>query len=57
MAGIVVSILVFLVFLLHLVVPGSILPSNTASRVMDVVFILCALALGFISWRTLREQD
>lgn len=57
MAGIVVSILVFFVFLLHLVVPGSLLPANSASRVMDIVFILCALALGFVSWRTLKEQD
>lgn len=57
MTGIVVSILVFCVFLIHLVMPGSFFPTNFASRLMDVVFIVCALILGFISWTTLREQD
>lgn len=31
-------------------------PFKRASIVMDVVFILCAAVLAFISWTTLREQ-
>ncbi|GIW93166.1 MAG: hypothetical protein KatS3mg110_1207 [Pirellulaceae bacterium] len=60
MAGIVVSILVFLIFLVHLIlqfVGGSLAPYATMNVVMDVVFILCAAGLGVLSWMTLREQD
>ncbi len=57
MTGIVVSILVFFIFLLHLVIPSSFAPTNFASRLMDIVFILCAGGLGYLSWATFREQD
>ncbi len=57
MTGIVISILVFALFLLDLVVPESFAPLKKASWLMDVVFVLCSLALGYLSWSTLREQD
>jgi len=57
MTGIVVAILVFFIFLVHLFVPASIAPSNTSSRIMDIVFIVCAIGLGLLSWMTYKEQD
>jgi len=57
MAGIVVAILVFFVFLVHLFVPSSIAPSNGTSRMMDIVFVICAIGLGLLSWMTYKEQD
>ncbi len=60
MTGIVVSILVFLIFLIHLVlqfVGGSLAPYSTMNVIADVVFMLCAAGLGVLSWMTLREQD
>jgi uncharacterized membrane protein YqgA involved in biofilm formation len=60
MTGIVVAILVFLIFLVHLVlqfVASSLAPSTTMNIIADIVFILCAVGLGVLSWMTLREQD
>ncbi|HIF33776.1 MAG: hypothetical protein VB878_20730 [Pirellulaceae bacterium] len=56
-SGIVVSLLLFVVFLVDLVAPGSIAPFKNASKSMDVVFVLCAAILGFLSYTTLREQE
>jgi len=57
MAGMVVAILVFIVFLLDLVIPGELAPFGNASYLMDIIFIICSLGLGFLSWTTYREQD
>jgi positive regulator of sigma E activity len=57
MTGMVVAILVFFIFLMHLVIPSSFAPSNFASQLMDIVFIVCAAGLGYLSWATWREQD
>ena len=57
MTGIVISILVFVLFLFDLVGPESLAPLKRASPTMDIVFIISALALGVLSWLTLREQD
>lgn len=54
LAGMVIAIVVFLLFLLDLIVK---VPFQRASLVMDLVFVLCAGVLGFISWTTFREQD
>ena len=54
LTGMVIAIVVFLLFLLDLIVK---VPFQRANHVMDVVFVLCAGALGFISWTTFREQD
>lgn len=60
MAGIVVSILVVVIFLVHLILPfvaSSLVPTSTLNIIADIVFILCALGLGVLSWLTLREQE
>jgi len=31
-------------------------PFKYASLVLDIVFIVCAALLGFLSWQTLKEQ-
>ncbi|MCA9120298.1 MAG: hypothetical protein H6822_33335 [Planctomycetaceae bacterium] len=54
LTGMVIAIVVFLLFLLDLIIK---VPFQRANLVMDVVFVLCAGTLGFISWTTFREQD
>ncbi len=54
LTGMVVAIVVLLLFLLDLIIK---VPFQRADVVMDVVFVLCAGTLGFISWTTFREQD
>ena len=54
LTGMVIAIVVLLLFLLDLILK---VPFQRASPIMDVVFVLCAGALGFISWTTYREQD
>ncbi len=54
LTGMVIAIVVFLLFLLDLIVK---VPFQRANLVMDVVFVLCAGTLGFISWTTFKEQD
>jgi len=50
----VIAIVVALLFLLDLIIK---IPFQRANVLMDVVFVLCAATLGFISWTTFREQD
>ena len=52
-AGMAVSALVLILFTLDLAVG---IPLGRANIVMDIVFILCALGLGYSSWSTLQEQ-
>ncbi|HRX80534.1 MAG TPA: hypothetical protein P5307_15800 [Pirellulaceae bacterium] len=54
LTGMVIAIVVLLLFLLDLIIK---VPFQRANLVMDVVFVLCAGTLGFISWTTFREQD
>ena len=62
MTGIVISILVFVLFLADLVI-GSVgatkdlAPFKGANRFLDVTFVLCSGALGYLSWATWKEQD
>lgn len=51
--GAVVAALLLLVFGLDL---GLGFPFGRNSPTMDVGILLCALALGYLSWATLREQ-
>jgi hypothetical protein len=51
--GLIVGLCLSLVFGLDL---GTGFPFHKASTVMDVGFVICALALSFMSWTTLREQ-
>lgn len=54
MAGLVIAILILVLFLLDLAVK---IPFQRTSLIMDIVFVLCAAGLGYLSWSTLREQD
>ncbi len=54
LSGMVISILVFLIFLLDLAIA---FPFDRANTPMDVIFVLCAAGLGYLSWATFREQD
>ena len=57
LTGMVISILVFLMFLADLVLPQSLAFFSKASRPLDILFIICALALGYLSWNTFSELD
>ena len=50
--SIVISVLIVIVFLLDLVVN---FPFRGVHRSMDIIFVICGLALAFISWTTLRD--
>ena len=54
MSGMVGAVLIFALFLLDLIIG---FPFQKASWLMDVGFVVCALALGYISWTTFREQE
>ena len=56
-SGMVISILLLALFLFDLVVPATMAPFRKSSVVLDVVFVICAGALAYLSWSTLREQD
>jgi uncharacterized membrane protein YwaF len=49
----VIAGLVLLIFALDAAIG---VPFKKASLLMDVGFIICALALGYLSWTTYREQ-
>lgn len=55
--GMVVAILVLILFLVDLVLPVSMAPFKRASMIMDIVFIICAAILAYMSWTTLKEQS
>lgn len=57
MTGFVIAVLVLAVFLLDLLGPESIAPLKKASKMMDIVFAVSAIGLGYLSWATWREQD
>lgn len=56
-AGMVIALLVLALFLFDLVAPASVAPFKKSSMLLDVLFTICAAALGYMSWSTLREQD
>jgi hypothetical protein len=51
--GLIVGLFLLLIFGLDL---GTGFPFRKVSTMMDVGFVICALALSFMSWTTLREQ-
>ena len=53
-AGMVVAVLVAILFILDLAVPAMMF--RRAYILMDIVMIICSLALGVVSWLTLKEQ-
>ncbi|MGD9721602.1 MAG: hypothetical protein AB7O59_06060 [Pirellulales bacterium] len=52
-AGMVVAALLLLLFGLDLAVQ---FPFRRAVPIMDILFIVCAGVLGYMSWSTFREQ-
>ena len=54
MTGMVIAILILVLVLLDLALK---IPFQRISTAMDVVFVICAVGLGYLSWATLREQD
>ncbi len=52
-SGMVVTVLIVIVFGLDLAVG---FPFYSASTLMDVMFLICASILGYMSWSTFREQ-
>jgi uncharacterized membrane protein YjfL (UPF0719 family) len=56
-AGLVIAILVLALFTFDLVAPTSLAPFQKSSILLDILFLLSAIGLGYISWATLREQD
>ncbi len=51
--GAIIAILLLLMFGLDL---AAGVPFNHGSSLMDIVFLLSALVLGYLSWTTLMEQ-
>ena len=52
-SGMVIAVLIFLLFVLDLALG---FPFGRASMMMDIVFVLCSLGLGYLSWATFKEQ-
>ena len=52
-SGMVIAVLIFLLFVLDLALA---FPFQRSSMMMDIVFVLCALGLGYLSWITWKEQ-
>ena len=50
--SIVIAILLLLVFAADLVIG---IPFHGRFKMMDIIFILSAIGLGYISWSTLRD--
>lgn len=59
LTGLVIAILVFLIFFSDLLfgMMGmiSFAPFKMTSIVMDIIFLICAGGLGFLSWTTFKE--
>jgi hypothetical protein len=53
LVGAVVAVLLLLVFGLDLALG---FPFSRGSLAMDIGMVVCALALGYASWSTLKEQ-
>jgi len=58
--GIIIAGLILIVFLTDLIAGFAgfvtLAPFRGASQLMDIVFIVCAAGLAFLSWSTLKEQ-
>ena len=52
-SGMVIAVLIFLLFVLDLALA---FPFQRSSWIMDIVFVLCAAGLGYLSWTTFKEQ-
>ena len=61
LAGMVIAILLFALFLVDLVVPfigmAGLAPFGQADLLLDILFVISAGALGYLSWSAWRELD
>lgn len=59
-AALTIAVIVFALFLADLILGlagmTQIAPFKFANMIIDIVFIICSLALAAMSWFTLREQ-
>ena len=59
LTGLVIAILVFLIFFLDLLFGmlgmTSLAPFKMSNVMMDIIFLLCAIGLAFVSWTSFRE--
>ncbi len=59
LTGLVIAILVFLIFLSDLLFGmigmASLAPFKMSNMLMDIMFLLCAGGLGFVSWTSFKE--
>ena len=51
-ASMVIAVLILVLFGLDL---AASIPFRRASMMLDIVFVICALGLGYISWVTFKE--
>jgi hypothetical protein len=56
LTGLAIAAVLFLIFLADLI-PSPIAPFRGASRLMDIAFVLCSVALAWLSWTTWKEQN
>ncbi len=52
-SGMVIAVLIFLLFTVDLALA---FPFQRSSMMMDIVFVLCSLGLGYLSYITFKEQ-
>ncbi|MDG2380137.1 MAG: hypothetical protein P8N76_00545 [Pirellulaceae bacterium] len=52
--GMVIAVLLLILFLLDLILG---FPFKKASITTDILFVICAIGLGFLSWSTLKDFD
>ena len=52
-SGMVIAVLIFLLFVVDLALA---FPFQRSSMMMDIVFVLCSLGLGYLSYITFKEQ-
>jgi hypothetical protein len=57
LTGMVIAILIFAIFLLDLVLPAGMALFKKASISLDIIFVVCSVILGYLSWTTFREQE
>ena len=59
-AALTIAVIVFALFLADLILGlagmNQIAPFKYANMIIDIVFVVCSLALAIMSWFTLREQ-
>ena len=59
-AALTIAVIVFALFLADLILGlagmNQIAPFKYANMIIDIVFVVCSLALAIMSWYTLREQ-